>query len=230
MSSRSSTMVQDEPTHPPLPRPRVPAGFCSMDHSYLTASSLNGSSPIFAGTHFAHLQTLSVSFFCQAEDRRASVTAHERRHGDSISGDGNSNRHSQTARDIRGRHHVPTRDIGASVVEFSSSCPCSSCWPAVQCISLKSLSTSIQRSDPPPLSTLLEEVISASASSSPSSSPAGKSTHRAQVGTPLSLTMRRAGIMAVFIPVISLLTFLLLRQPRLMVRRTSGDRWHDLAW
>jgi subfamily B ATP-binding cassette protein MsbA len=72
---------------------------------------------------------------------------------------------------------------------------------------LKSLSTSIQ-DQTAALSTLLEEVISGiRIVKSFVKTQREEARFAQQVDTTLSLTMRRAGIMAVFIPVISLLTF-----------------------
>ncbi|HEV2174688.1 MAG TPA: ABC transporter ATP-binding protein, partial [Nitrospira sp.] len=72
---------------------------------------------------------------------------------------------------------------------------------------LKSLSTSIQ-DQTAALSTLIEEVLSGIRIVKSFVQTRREETRfSTQVGQTLSLTMRRAGIMAVFIPVISLLTF-----------------------
>jgi ATP-binding cassette, subfamily B, bacterial MsbA len=182
-------------------------GFCSMGHSYLTASVSQRIVADFRRHLFAHLQTLSVSFFAR------------RRTGELLS---------RLMNDVTVIQSVVTEtpiDTAKQLVTFVGGITflLAMNWrlcllilvllPLLVVVAklfgrrLKSLSTSIQ-DQTASLSTLLEEVISGiRIVKSFVKTQREEARFAQQVDTTLSLTMRRAGIMAVFIPVISLLTF-----------------------
>jgi len=182
-------------------------GICSMGHSYLTAWVAHRIVADFRIHVFAHLQTLSVSFFSR------------RRTGELLS---------RLMNDVTLMQSIATETpidtakqpvtfIGGIVFLFVMN------WrlcllilillPLLVLVArffgrkLKSLSTSIQ-DHTAALSTLTEEVISGIRIVK-SFVQTGRETRRfsEQIERNLSLSMRRAGIMALFIPVISLLTF-----------------------
>jgi subfamily B ATP-binding cassette protein MsbA len=182
-------------------------GLCSMGHSYLTASVSQHIVADFRRHLFAHLQTLSVGFFAR------------RRTGELLS---------RLMNDVTVIQSVVTEtpiDTAKQVVTFVGGIAflLAMNWrlcllilvllPLLVLVAkffgrrLKSLSTSIQ-DETAALSTLIEEVI-AGIRIVKSFVQTGREEARfsAQIEQTLSLTMRRAGIMAVFIPVISLLTF-----------------------
>jgi subfamily B ATP-binding cassette protein MsbA len=182
-------------------------GLCSMGHSYLTASVSQHIVADFRKHLFAHLQTLSVGFFAR------------RRTGELLS---------RLMNDVTIIQSVVTEtpiDTAKQGVTFVGGIAflLAMNWrlcllilvllPLLVVVAklfgrrLKSLSTSIQ-DQTAALSTLIEEVI-AGIRIVKSFVQTGREEGRfaAQIAHTLSLTMRRAGIMAVFIPVISLLTF-----------------------
>ncbi|HLZ32524.1 MAG TPA: ABC transporter ATP-binding protein [Nitrospira sp.] len=182
-------------------------GLCSMGHSYLTAWVSQHIVADFRTHLFAHLQTLSVSFFAR------------RRTGELLS---------RLMNDVTVIQSVVTEtpiDTAKQLVTFVGGIAflLAMNWrlcllilvllPLLVVVAkffgrrLKSLSTSIQ-DQTAALSTLIEEVISGiRIVKSFVQSKREETRFTAQVDQTLSLTMRRAGIMAVFIPVISLLTF-----------------------
>ncbi len=182
-------------------------GLCSMGHSYLTAWVSQHIVADFRTHLFAHLQTLSVSFFAR------------RRTGELLS---------RLMNDVTVIQSVVTEtpiDTAKQLVTFVGGIAFLLVMNWRLCLlilvllpllvvvakffgrRLKSLSTSIQ-DQTAALSTLIEEVISGiRIVKSFVQSKREESRFSSQVGQTLSLTMRRAGIMAVFIPVISLLTF-----------------------
>lgn len=182
-------------------------GLCSMGHSYLTAWVSQHIVADFRRHLFAHLQTLSVSFFAR------------RRTGELLS---------RLMNDVTVIQSVVTEtpiDTAKQLVTFVGGIAflLAMNWrlcllilillPLLVVVAkffgrrLKSLSTSIQ-DQTAALSTLIEEVISGiRIVKSFVQTKREETRFTAQVGQTLSLTMRRAGIMAVFIPVISLLTF-----------------------
>jgi subfamily B ATP-binding cassette protein MsbA len=182
-------------------------GLCSMGHSYLTAWVSQHIVADFRTHLFAHLQTLSVSFFAR------------RRTGELLS---------RLMNDVTVIQSVVTEtpiDTAKQLVTFVGGIAflLAMNWrlcllilvllPLLVVVAkffgrrLKSLSTSIQ-DQTAALSTLIEEVISGiRIVKSFVQTKREETRFTAQVGQTLSLTMRRAGIMAVFIPVISLLTF-----------------------
>ncbi|HET9844827.1 MAG TPA: ABC transporter ATP-binding protein [Nitrospira sp.] len=182
-------------------------GVCSMGHSYLTASVSQRIVADFRRHLFAHLHTLSVSFFAR------------RRTGELLS---------RLMNDVTVIQSVVTEtpiDTAKQLVTFVGGITflLAMNWrlcllilvllPLLVVVAkvfgrrLKSLSTSIQ-DQTAALSTLLEEVISGiRIVKSFVQTEREEARFAEQVDKTLSLTMRRAGIMAVFIPVISLLTF-----------------------
>jgi subfamily B ATP-binding cassette protein MsbA len=185
----------------------VVQGFCSMAHSYLTASISQHIVADFRRHVFAHLQTLSVSFFAR------------RRTGELLS---------RLMNDVTVMQSVVTEtpiDTAKQLVTFVGGIAflLAMNWrlcllilvllPLLVVVAkffgrrLKSLSTSIQ-DQTAALSTLIEEVISGIRIVKSFVQTRREETRfSAQIQTTVSLTMRRAGIMAVFIPVITLLTF-----------------------
>jgi len=182
-------------------------GLCSMGHSYLTALVSQHIIADFRTHLFAHLQTLSVSFFAR------------RRTGELLS---------RLMNDVTVIQTVATEtpiDTAKQLVTFIGGIAflLAMNWrlcllilvllPLLVIVAkffgrrLKSLSTSIQ-DQTAALSTLIEEVISGIRIVKSFVQMKREETRFAgQVDQTLSLTMRRAGIMAIFIPVISLLTF-----------------------
>lgn len=182
-------------------------GLCSMGHGYLTAWVSQHIVADFRSHLFAHLQTLSVSFYAR------------RRTGELLS---------RLMNDVTVIQSVVTEtpiDTAKQLVTFVGGIAflLAMNWrlcllilvllPLLVIVAkffgrrLKSLSTSIQ-DQTAALSTLIEEVISGiRIVKSFVQTDREQARFGAQVGQTLSLTMRRAGIMAVFIPVISLLTF-----------------------
>jgi ATP-binding cassette, subfamily B, bacterial MsbA len=182
-------------------------GLCSMAHSYLTASISQHIIADFRRHLFAHLQTLSVSFFAR------------RRTGELLS---------RLMNDVTVVQSVVTEtpiDTAKQLVTFVGGIAflLAMNWrlcllilvllPLLVVVAkffgrrLKSLSTSIQ-DQTAALSTLIEEVISGIRIVKSFVQTRREETRfSAQIQTTVSLTMRRAGIMAVFIPVITLLTF-----------------------
>ena len=182
-------------------------GFCSMGHSYLTAWISQRIVADFRRHLFAHLQTLSVSFFAR------------RRTGELLS---------RLMNDVTVIQSVVTEtpiDSAKQLVTFVGGIAflLTMNWrlcllilvllPLLVLVAkvfgrrLKSLSTSIQ-DQTAALSTLIEEVISGiRIVKSFVQSQREETRFAAQVEQTLALAMRRAGTMAVFIPVISLLTF-----------------------
>jgi subfamily B ATP-binding cassette protein MsbA len=182
-------------------------GLCSMGHSYLTAWISQRIVADFRQHLFAHLHTLSVSFFAR------------RRTGELLS---------RLMNDVTVIQSVVTEtpiDSAKQLVTFVGGITflLTMNWrlcllilvllPLLVLVAkffgrrLKSLSTSIQ-DQTAALSTLIEEVISGiRIVKSFVQTQREESRFAAQVEQTLVLTMRRAGTMAVFIPVISLLTF-----------------------
>ena len=182
-------------------------GLCSMGHSYLTAWISQRIVADFRQHLFAHLHTLSVSFFAR------------RRTGELLS---------RLMNDVTVIQSVVTEtpiDSAKQLVTFVGGITflLTMNWPLCLLIlvllpllvlvakffgrRLKSLSTSIQ-DQTAALSTLIEEVISGiRIVKSFVQTEREKTRFAAQVEQTLALTMRKAGVMAVFIPVISLLTF-----------------------
>jgi subfamily B ATP-binding cassette protein MsbA len=182
-------------------------GLCSMGHSYLTAWISQRIVADFRQHLFAHLHTLSVSFF-----------AH-RRTGELLS---------RLMNDVTVIQSVVTEtpiDSAKQFVTFVGGIAflLTMNWrlcllilvllPLLVLVAkffgrrLKSLSASIQ-DQTAALSTLIEEVISGIRIVKSFVQTQREETRFAiQVERTLSTTMQRAGIMAVFIPVISLLTF-----------------------
>jgi subfamily B ATP-binding cassette protein MsbA len=182
-------------------------GFCSMGHSYLTASVSQHIIADFRTHLFAHLQTLSVSFFAR------------RRTGELLS---------RLMNDVTVIQTVVTEtpiDTAKQLVTFIGGIAflLAMNWrlcllilvllPLLVIVAkffgrrLKSLSTSIQ-DQTAALSTLIEEVLSGIRIVKSFVQTKREETRFAgQINQTLTLTMRRAGIMAIFIPVISLLTF-----------------------
>jgi len=182
-------------------------GLCSMGHSYLTASVFQHIVADFRRHLFAHLQTLSVGFFAR------------RRTGELLS---------RLMNDVTVIQSVVTEtpiDTAKQLVTFVGGIGFLLAMNWRLCLlilvllpllvfvaklfgrRLKSLSTSIQ-DQTAALSTLIEEVIAGiRVVKSFVQTTREEARFSAQVEQSLSLTLRRAGIMAVFIPVISLLTF-----------------------
>src|SRR6476619_1253062 len=182
-------------------------GLCSMGHSYLTASVSQRIVADFRRHLFAHLQTLSVGFFAR------------RRTGELLS---------RLMNDVTVIQSVVTEtpiDAAKQLVTFVGGIAFLLAMNWRLCLlilvllpllvfvakffgrRLKSLSTSIQ-DQTAALSTLIEEVIAGIRIVKSFVQTTREATRfSSQIDQTLSLTMRRAGIMAVFIPVISLLTF-----------------------
>ena len=182
-------------------------GLCSMGHSYLTASVSQRIVADFRRHLFAHLQTLSVGFFAR------------RRTGELLS---------RLMNDVTVIQSVVTEtpiDAAKQLVTFVGGIAFLLAMNWRLCLlilvllpllvfvakffgrRLKSLSTSIQ-DQTAALSTLIEEVIAGiRVVKSFVQTTREEARFSAQIEQTLSLTMRRAGIMAVFIPIISLLTF-----------------------
>jgi subfamily B ATP-binding cassette protein MsbA len=182
-------------------------GLCSMGHSYFTATVSQHIVADFRRHLFAHLQTLSLGFFAR------------RRTGELLS---------RLMNDVTIIQSVVTEtpiDAAKQLVTFVGGVAFLLAMNWQLCLlilillpllvfvakffgrRLKSLSTSIQ-DQTAGLSTLIEEVI-AGIRIVKSFVQTGREEARfsAHIDHTLSLTMRRAGIMALFIPVISLLTF-----------------------
>src|SRR5678810_541589 len=182
-------------------------GLCSMGHSYLTAWVSQHIVADFRRHLFAHLQTLSVSFFAR------------RRTGELLS---------RLMNDVTVIQSVVTEtpiDSAKQLVTFLGGITflLTMNWrlsllilillPLLVIVAkffgrrLKSLSTSIQ-DQTAALSTLIEEVIAGiRIVKSFVQTRREEERFAAQVDRTVSLTMRRAGIMAVFIPVISCLLY-----------------------
>ena len=182
-------------------------GLCSMGHSYLTAWISQRIIADFRRHLFAHLHTLSVSFFAR------------RRTGELLS---------RLMNDVTVIQSVVTEtpiDSAKQLVTFVGGITflLTMNWrlcllilvllPLLVLVAkvfgrkLKSLSTSIQ-DHTAAMSTLIEEVISGiRIVKSFVQTQREETRFTAQVEQTLALTMRKAGVMAVFIPVISLLTF-----------------------
>jgi ATP-binding cassette, subfamily B, bacterial MsbA len=182
-------------------------GLCSMGHSYLTAWISQRIVADFRQHLFAHLLTLSVSFFAR------------RRTGELLS---------RLMNDVTVIQSVVTEtpiDSAKQLVTFVGGITflLTMNWrlcllilallPLLVLVAkffgrrLKSLSTSIQ-DQTAAMSTLIEEVISGiRIVKSFVQTQREETRFAAQVEQTLALSMRRAGTMAVFIPVISLLTF-----------------------
>jgi len=182
-------------------------GLCSMGHSYQTAWISQRIVADFRQHLFAHLHTLSVSFFAR------------RRTGELLS---------RLMNDVTVIQSVVTEtpiDSAKQLVTFIGGITflLTMNWrlcllilvllPLLVLVAkffgrrLKSLSTSIQ-DQTAALSTLIEEVISGiRIVKSFVQTQREETRFTSQIEQTLALTMRRASIMAVFIPVISLLTF-----------------------
>ena len=182
-------------------------GLCSMCHSYLTAWVSQHIVADFRKHLFAHLQTLTVSFFAR------------RRTGELLS---------RVMNDVTVIQSIVTETPIDSVkqlvtfiggITFLLTMNWRLCLlilillPLLVFVAklfgrrLKSLSTSIQ-DHTATLSTLVEEVISGiRIVKSFVQTQREETRFAAQVNDTLRLTLHRAGIMAVFIPVISLVTF-----------------------
>jgi ATP-binding cassette, subfamily B, bacterial MsbA len=185
----------------------VVQGLSAMGHSYLTASVSQRIVADFRRHLFAHLQTLSVGFFAR------------RRTGELLS---------RLMNDVTVIQSVVTEtpiDAAKQVVTFVGGIAFLLAMNWRLCLlilvllpllvfvaklfgrRLKLLSTSIQ-DQTAALSTLIEEVIAGiRVVKSFVQTTREEARFATQIGQTLSMTMRRAGIMAVFIPVISLLTF-----------------------
>jgi subfamily B ATP-binding cassette protein MsbA len=182
-------------------------GLCSMGHSYLTAWVSQRIVADFRIYLFGHLQTLTISFFAR------------RRTGELLS---------RLMNDVTVIQSIATEtpiDSAKQVVTFVGGVTflLTMNWRLCLLIVLllpllvlvakffgrriKSLSTSIQ-DQTAALSTLAEEVISGiRIVKSFVQAKREEVRFAAQVDQALQFTMRRAGVMALFIPVISLLTF-----------------------
>ncbi len=182
-------------------------GLCSMGQSYLTAWISQRIIADFRRHLFAHLHTLSVSFFSR------------RRTGELLS---------RLMNDVTVVQSVVTEtpiDSAKQLVTFVGGITFLLMMNWRLCLlilillpllvlvakvfgrRLKSLSTSIQ-DHTAAMSTLIEEVISGiRIVKSFVQTQREETRFAAQVEQTLALTMRKAGVMAVFIPVISLLTF-----------------------
>jgi len=182
-------------------------GFCSMGHSYLTAWISQRIIADFRRHLFGHLHTLSVSFFAR------------RRTGELLS---------RLMNDVTVIQSVVTEtpiDSAKQLVTFVGGIAFLLMMNWRLCLlilvllpllvlvaklfgrKLKSLSTSIQ-DHTAAMSTLIEEVISGIRIVKSFVQTQREETRFAtQVEQTLALTMRKAGVMAVFIPVISFLTF-----------------------
>lgn len=185
----------------------VVQGLCSMGHSYLTAWVSQRIVADFRRHLFVHLQQLSVAFFAR------------RRTGELLSRLMNDVTVIQTVvteTPIDSAKQLVTLIGGVAfllVMNWRLCLLILALLPALVLVAklfgrrLKALSTSIQ-DQTAALSTLIEEVISGIRIVK-SFVQSGREADRfsAQIDQALSLTLRRAAIMAVFIPTISLLTF-----------------------
>ena len=182
-------------------------GLCSMGHSYLTAWVSQEVIADFRKHLFGHLQTLTVSFFAR------------RRTGELLSRlmtDVTVIQSIATETPIDGVKQLVTFVGGITFLLMMNWQLCLLILillPLLVLVAkvfgrrLKSLSTSIQ-DHTAALSTLVEEVISGiRIVKSFVQTQREQARFADQVDQTLHLTLRRAGIMAVFIPVISLLTF-----------------------
>ncbi len=182
-------------------------GLCSMGHSYLTAWVSQEVVADFRKHLFAHLQTLTVSFFAR------------RRTGELLSrlmSDVTVIQSIVTETPIDAVKQLVTFVGGITFLLFMNWRLCLLILillPLLVLVAkvfgrrLKSLSTSIQ-DQTAALSTLVEEVISGiRIVKSFVQTHREKDRFADQVDQTLHLTLRRAAIMAVFIPVISLMTF-----------------------
>ncbi|HWG97190.1 MAG TPA: ABC transporter ATP-binding protein, partial [Nitrospira sp.] len=182
-------------------------GLCSMGHSYLTAWISQEVIADFRKHLFGHLQTLTVSFFAR------------RRTGELLSRlmtDVTVIQSIATETPIDGVKQLVTFVGGITFLLMMNWQLCLLILillPLLVLVAkvfgrrLKSLSTSIQ-DHTAALSTLVEEVISGiRIVKSFVQTQREQARFADQVDQTLHLTLRRAGIMAVFIPVISLLTF-----------------------
>ncbi|HEU5406903.1 MAG TPA: ABC transporter ATP-binding protein [Nitrospira sp.] len=182
-------------------------GLCSMGHSYLTAWISQEVIADFRKHLFGHLQTLTVSFFAR------------RRTGELLSRlmtDVTVIQSIVTETPIDGVKQLVTFVGGITFLLMMNWQLCLLILillPLLVLVAkvfgrrLKSLSTSIQ-DHTAALSTLVEEVISGiRIVKSFVQTQREQARFADQVDQTLHLTLRRAGIMAVFIPVISLLTF-----------------------
>ncbi len=182
-------------------------GLCSMGHSYLTAWVSQEVVADFRKHLFGHLQTLTVSFFAR------------RRTGELLSrlmNDVTVIQSIVTETPIDGVKQLVTFVGGITFLLLMNWRLCLLILillPLLVLVAkvfgrrLKSLSTSIQ-DQTAALSTLVEEVIAGIRIVKSFVQTRREKTRFAdQVDQTLHLTLRRAAIMAVFIPVISLLTF-----------------------
>ncbi len=182
-------------------------GLCSMGHSYLTAWVSQHVVADFRKHLFGHLHTLTVSFFAR------------RRTGELLSrlmNDVTVIQSIVTETPIDGVKQLVTFIGGITFLLMMNWRLCLLILillPVLVLVAkifgrqLKSLSTSIQ-DHTASVSTLVEEVISGiRIVKSFVQTQRENARFSEQVDQTLSLTLRRAGIMAVFIPVISLLTF-----------------------
>ena len=182
-------------------------GLCSMGHSYLTAWVSQRIIADFRRHLFGHLHTLSVSFFAR------------RRTGELLSrlmNDVTVIQSVVTETPIDGAKQLVTFVGGITFLLIMNWQLCLLILVLLPLLvlaakffgrKLKSLSTSIQ-DHTAAMSTLIEEVISGIRVVKSFVQTQREETRFAeQVEQTLSLTMRKAGVMAVFIPVISLLTF-----------------------
>ncbi|UVT16260.1 MAG: ABC transporter ATP-binding protein [Nitrospira sp.] len=182
-------------------------GMCSMGHSYLSAWVSQHVVADFRKHLFGHLQTLTVSFFAR------------RRTGELLSrlmNDVTVIQSIVTETPIDGVKQLVTLVGGITFLLMMNWRLCLLILillPVLVLVAkvfgrrLKSLSTSIQ-DQTASVSTLVEEVISGiRIVKSFVQTHREKARFAEQVDQTLGLTLRRASIMAVFIPVISLLTF-----------------------
>jgi subfamily B ATP-binding cassette protein MsbA len=182
-------------------------GLCSMGHSYLTAWISQRIIADFRRHLFRHLHTLSVSFFAR------------RRTGELLSrlmNDVTVIQSIVTETPIDGAKQLVTFVGGITFLLIMNWQLCLLILVLLPLLvlvakffgrKLKSLSTSIQ-DHTAAMSTLIEEVISGIRVVKSFVQTQREETRFAvQVEQTLALTMQKAGVMAVFIPVISLLTF-----------------------
>lgn len=185
----------------------VVQGLCSMGHSYLTAWVSQRIVADFRRHLFMHLQQLSVGFFAR------------RRTGELLSrlmNDVTIIQSVVTETPIDGAKQLVTLVGGVAFLLAMNWRLCLLILillPLLVLVAkffgrrLKNLSTSIQ-DQTAAVSTLVEEVISGIRIVKSFVQTQREATRFSrQIDQTLSLTLRRAGIMAVFIPVISLLTF-----------------------
>jgi len=182
-------------------------GLCSMGHSYLTAWISQRIIADFRRHLFKHLHTLSVSFFAR------------RRTGELLSrlmNDVTVIQSIVTETPIDGAKQIVTFVGGITFLLIMNWQLCLLILVLLPLLvlvakffgrKLKSLSTSIQ-DHTAAMSTLIEEVISGIRVVKSFVQTQREETRFAiQVEQTLAFTMQKAGVMAVFIPVISLLTF-----------------------